>query len=89
MLLLTAMFAPCAMAQNHPSSTAAVVDVQKDAVAVNIRLVDGLLRIQPCENNVARITYSPAQKIPNLANPYVSATPCAATAFTVQDDAKP
>ena len=88
MLLLTAMFAPCAMAQNHPSSTAAVVDVQKDAVAVNIRLVDGLLRIQPCENNVARITYSPAQKIPNLANPYVSATPCAATAFTVQDDAK-
>ena len=88
LLLLASMFAAGAMAQNHPGSTTAVQDVQKDTVAVNIRLLDGLLRIQPCENNVARITYSPVQKIPNLANPYLSTAPCAATAFTVQDDAK-
>lgn len=88
LLLLASMFAACALAQNHPSPIVSVVDVQKNADAVNIRLIDGLLRIQPCEQNVARITFSPAQQIPNLASPFLSAAPCQATAFTVQDSSK-
>ena len=88
LLLLALMFAPCTLAQDKQSATAAVQDVQKDTVAVNIRLLDGFLRIQPCEQNVARITYSPTQQIPNLANPFLSATICTATSFNLQDDAK-
>ncbi|MGB6975398.1 MAG: TIM-barrel domain-containing protein [Terracidiphilus sp.] len=65
-----------------------VLGVTRDASGVDIRLTQGILRVQPCRKNLARITYSPTQKIPNLANPFLSTANCKETAFTLRDDAK-
>lgn len=86
--LIAVLFVPIALAQPDQSAKSAVQSVERDAGSVNVRLVNGLLRIQPCAENVARITFSPTDRIPDRANPYLSNSPCAATTFALQDEGK-
>ncbi len=82
------LFAPFALAQAGQGVKPAVQSVEKDAISVSVRLANGLLRIQPCAENVARITFSPTEKIPDLSNPFLSKSSCSETSFSLQDDPK-
>ena len=62
-----------------------VLGVQKDSAAVTIRLTGGLLRIQPCAGNMARVTYSLAQPMREARHPYLFPAACAPIPFTVGD----
>ena len=64
-LLLVLTIAPCALAQQTPSSTPSVEGVKQNSTGVNIRLARGTLRVQPCMPNVARITYYTGSTIPD------------------------
>ena len=86
--LFTVPIVPYALAQPGQATRDAVESVEKADGSVNIHLVDGLLRIQPCADNVARITFSSAEKIPDLANPFLSSSSCASTAFKLQGDSR-
>ncbi len=87
-MLSACLLAPFALAQTSLGVHPAVQSVEKDAGSVNIRLIDGLLRIQPCAENVARITFSRTEKTPDLTNPFLSKASCSETAFSLQDDSK-
>src|SRR5450432_2177864 len=59
-----------------------------DAGAAFIHLTNGLLRIKPCDGHIARITYSPGGRIPDLGNPVMADSACATAPFTVLDSDK-
>ena len=87
-LLLVLTIAPCALAQQTPSSTPSVEGVKQNSTGVNIRLARGTLRVQPCMPNVARITYYTGSTIPDRSSAFLSATVCKSTSFTLQGDPK-
>src|SRR5208337_5100995 len=85
-VLIAVLFVPYALGQPGQGTKPVVQSFEKDAGSVKVRLVTGLLRIQPCAENVARITFSPTEKIHDRVNPFLSKEPCAATSFNLQDD---
>jgi alpha-D-xyloside xylohydrolase len=82
------LFVPFTMAQAGQGAKPVVQSVGKDSGAVNVRLMNGLLRIQPCAENIARITFSPTEKIPDLTNPFLLKSSCPEISFSLQDDPK-
>jgi alpha-D-xyloside xylohydrolase len=62
--------------------------VRHDGSGVNIRFAQGMLRIQPCTPNMARVIYSPTSPIPDLSNLYLQSSACTTVAFQIQDSAK-
>jgi alpha-D-xyloside xylohydrolase len=85
-LLLMLAMTPCMSAQPSPEPTTLIQSVKQDATGVSIHFVQGTLRIRPCMPNVARITYSDKDPIPEISSPFLSATICEPTPFTLQDD---
>jgi alpha-D-xyloside xylohydrolase len=65
-----------------------VQSYDKDALSVRVKLTNGVLRIAPCEANMARITYSPSAQIPALGNPAISDTACRPAQFVVRETDK-
>lgn len=66
--------------QAHPDF---VLGQQQSGAAVLIRLTTGVLRIKPCGNDIARVTFAPGTSVPNLSNPALSDSACGDTTFTV------
>lgn len=64
-----------------------ITHVQSDSAALFLYLPDGVLRIEPCAENIARITFSPQSSIPNLSNPIIADSACSLTHFTVSESA--
>lgn len=86
------LLAGCAVAcgaSDLPNAGWTVQQVRQTPTAVDILFSHGLLRIMPCMPNVARITFSPTQAIPDLSNPYVLPHgACNSVDFHVQNDAR-
>lgn len=59
--------------------------VENRPTNVEINFDRGVLRIEPCTANIARITYAPGSTIPDLANPYMQKDACQSVKFSVQD----
>jgi alpha-D-xyloside xylohydrolase len=87
-LSLALIIAPCAFAQQAPSSTPSVEGVKQNSTGVNVRFASGTLRVLPCMPNMARITYYTGATVPDLSSAFLSATVCNPTSFTLQDDPK-
>lgn len=62
-----------------------VVSARQTAGAEMFQLTNGLLRIQPCEGEIARITYVAGTVIPDDKNPAISDAACSPTAFSIRD----
>ena len=81
-LLLAPQLSQAASRQN---SEAVVEGVLTDSNAARIHLKNGVLRIQPCSENIARITYAPGQTIPDLSNPVIADSACTPTPFRTRE----
>lgn len=78
------MFDLCGAGQPAPHADV-VLSEQQDAGAELIRLTNGTLRIKPCGDGIARVTYVPGQAIPDLSNPVLPDSACLLSAFSVHD----
>jgi alpha-D-xyloside xylohydrolase len=85
-LLTAALFTSALNAQ--PSDGLTIRRVIPDSSGVNIRFAVGVLRIQPCTPNMARIIFSPSSVIPPLQNPYLQPNPCVPVSFQLRNDQK-
>ena len=78
----------CAV-EAHPvfaqSDGLVIRSVETHATDVDIYFDRGVLRIEPCTANIARITYAPGSTIPDLSNPYMMPNLCQGAKFTVQN----
>jgi alpha-D-xyloside xylohydrolase len=81
------MFALRGMAQPAPHP-AMVQSHEEGSGASLVHLTNGILRIKPCAEDIARITFSPGSSIPDLGNPIMPDTACGTVAFHVQDTDK-
>lgn len=72
----------------EPSDGFMIQGVTRDATGVHVRFAHGLLRIEPCMPNIARITYAPGNVIPDLSNPYMPHPNCVSVNFQMQQTAK-
>jgi alpha-D-xyloside xylohydrolase len=72
-------------AQQPPSHPDAVISLQREDGAVMIKLTVGLLRVKPCEGEMARVTYVPGSTIPDLSNPAIADAACVAAQFSVHE----
>jgi alpha-D-xyloside xylohydrolase len=68
--------------EQHPD---VVLRFEQDAGAVRVQLIDGTLRIIPCEKGTVHVTYSAASTIPDSDDPALSDAACVVAPFTVQD----
>jgi alpha-D-xyloside xylohydrolase len=68
----------------HPD---VVTGTEQQANAELIHLTNGTLRIEPCKNEIARVTYVPGSAIPDLSNPALPDSVCSPAAFTVREPA--
>ena len=75
-----------ALAQPTPHADV-VVSEQQVAGAEMLHLTNGTLRIQPCEGEIARVTFVPGSIIPELGNPALPNTACVPAVFSVRDSA--
>ena len=83
-LCLPLLLASLAAGQNQLHRPGQVVlGAKKDSAAVTIHLPRGLLRIQPCAGNMARITYSLARPMREPRRPYLFPAACAPIPFTL------
>ena len=62
--------------------------VQQSSSGIDVRFAKGVLRIQPCAPNMARVIYSPAPVIANPTSVYMQQAPCTAVAFQLRNDEK-
>jgi alpha-D-xyloside xylohydrolase len=72
--------------QHAPPHPDIVLSEQTTANAELFRLTNGTLRIQPCGGDVVRVTYVTTPSIPDLSNPALSDSACAATPLSVYDN---
>lgn len=72
-------------AQQAPPHPDIVLLEQQTANAELFRLNNGTLRIEPCGDDVVRVTFVTTPSIPDLSNPALPDSACAATPFTVYD----
>jgi alpha-D-xyloside xylohydrolase len=72
----------------QPSDGLTIRSVQQDSSGVNIQFAPGVLRIQPCTPNMARVIFSLSPAIPDLSNPYMQHASCTMVPFHLQDDPK-
>lgn len=86
---LSMMILVCAAgAAAQPSPHANVIlGEQQAANAEMIRLDNGTLRIEPCQGEIARVTYVTGPAIPDLSNPVLSDSACSPAMFSVRDSA--
>lgn len=71
----------------HQEKNAVYFDLSNGDLS-NGDLSNGVLRVEPCAENIARITYTNAQKIPDLSNPVILKAACATAPFHVQQSEK-
>ncbi|MGC2162612.1 MAG: TIM-barrel domain-containing protein [Silvibacterium sp.] len=64
-----------------------VLSEQQQAGAELFHLTSGTLRIVPCQDEIARVTYVPGPTIPDLSNPALPDPACSAAPFSVQEAA--
>jgi alpha-D-xyloside xylohydrolase len=88
LLLIVVLGVRGVCAQAVPRKTPAVVGAVKDATGVDIRLQDGLLRVLACGPNVARISFTHAQRLPALTQPFLLPKPCSSVSFDLQEGPK-
>lgn len=88
LLISLGMLSTARTASAQGSDGLVIQGVRKQAKDVEIDFAQGVLRIEPCTANIARITYAPGGTIPNLANPYLQRASCTAVQFKVVNTAK-
>jgi alpha-D-xyloside xylohydrolase len=64
--------------------TRAIQSVVSDANAAYLTLANGTLRIEPCEQNVVRITFAPEKQLPDLSNPWMLDAACHTVPFSTR-----
>jgi alpha-D-xyloside xylohydrolase len=64
---------------------AVIQAVQRKSGVVWIRMATGLLRIEPCAQNIARITFSTGEKSPDLSNLVLLPGSCGPVAFDLRE----
>lgn len=79
----------CLLLQAHPAIAEpndglVIQQVTRNATDVQIHFAQGVLRIEPCTANIARITYAPGNTIPTLSNPYMPHANCVPVSFQLQ-----
>jgi alpha-D-xyloside xylohydrolase len=84
LLILASAVGAAAQPAPHPN---VVTGSQQTANAELIHLTNGTLRILPCGDGIARVTYVEGLSIPDLGNPALSDTVCSAASFSVKDSA--
>jgi alpha-D-xyloside xylohydrolase len=75
-------------AQQPASHPDVVVSEQTTADAELFQLTTGTLRIKPCGDDIARVTFAPGPSIPDLSNPALPDSACPATPFSVYSSAR-
>jgi alpha-D-xyloside xylohydrolase len=85
-LLAALIFTRALTAQ--PSDGLRIRQVQQDSSGVNVRFAQGVLRIQPCAPNMARIIYSQTPVVPSPSRPYMQSANCTTVPFHLQNDEK-
>lgn len=75
-------------AQRNTLNLFPITSVSSTANAVNLRMPKGTLRIEPCQNDMVRVTYYPGATLPDLSNPFLLKNSCEAAAFKVQQAPK-
>ncbi|MGH9586553.1 MAG: glycoside hydrolase family 31 protein [Acidobacteriaceae bacterium] len=88
--VLVAFVLPCryAAAQRNTLNLFPITNVASTATAVNFRMAHGTLRIEPCRNDMVRVTYYPGTTLPDLSNPFLLKNSCDATSFKVEQGEK-
>lgn len=85
-LYLPAIILACAVcAAAQPPHADVVLGERQTANGELIHLTNGMLRIKPCEGQMARVTYVTGSAIPDLSNPALSDDACHPAAFSVRD----
>ena len=79
--------AVAAAAQQPAPHPDVVVSEQTAAGAELLQLTNGTLRIQPCGDDIARVTFVAGPSIPDLSNPALLDSACPATQFLVYESA--
>lgn len=69
----------------QPARESSIQAVSKTTDGLHLRLANGLLRILPCAENTVRVTFTPAETIPNLSNPTLVSDVWPPTSFRVRE----
>ena len=72
-------------AQHANTRPDVVVSAEQTAAGEIVHVSNGTMRIRPCSDDIIRITYVDTQAIPELSNPALSDTACAAGNFSVKE----
>lgn len=70
------------LAEPGQNSQPVVKSIQTEATAALIHLKDGTLRLEPCAENIVRVSYVPGEDFPDLSTPEVLGSGCTPTPFT-------
>jgi len=76
------------LAESRQNSEMVVKQVHADPEALLIHLKNGVLRVQPCDQNVVRVSYAPGKQIPDLGNPAIASDACKSVPYRTQDTDK-
>ncbi|HYK37295.1 TIM-barrel domain-containing protein [Alloacidobacterium sp.] len=76
------------VAQRNTLNSYPIRSISSSATEVSFHMPHGTLRIEPCRNDIVRVTYAPQAAFGHLANPFLFKNGCGAVPFTIERGTK-